>query len=670
MQRPEANRLLSASLRRLRILVGLCLASHLAAQTGEVYKGFKLLDYYKPSNKLKSQITGATAEVQGNGLVLVKKVRIQDYLEDGTTNLTATARECIVDPKSGSAYSPAQLEVETARGQLTLQGRGFFYERTNFNLTLSNQVETTIYRGLLHSSNSAAPPLPIRLGTNALAGSNAPVKVFSDSFFLESVSNLAFYSGSVRVQDPQIELTCQTLTLRRSTNGQLESILADQNVAITNKLEESKATGDHAIYSLEPDKELVILTGREAHWQDREREAKAGTFTFDRRENTLRAEQKPWLKLPRSAISQPEWLTGRPPVSAAGLTLTNQTVEITAEELIGQLPTTNQPLRRFLARTNVVLLIPAEKTQASSDEAFYDEASGVAQISGHAVWQSDERLVKGDTLRFERTNNSMKAQGNAFLRAPLSVIGRAKPAAFDPREPSEQPEMLEVSSADLAYESSALTFRDHVRGTLFQGPARMGWLTCDSLKVGFISNRLDTIRASGSVAIDQPWTGTNEARRTDKTLNCENLTVHFSTNGFVRTILAETNVLARQIEARQGRAEPVRTELAAGKVDFSFFTHTNQIREIVAERAVSIKQDTRSAHGEKAVYTATNGIVELTGHPTAEMPLGRITHASALIWDQIHHTLKARAAGTNVIGEAEAPGKGTNRFSPILPKMK
>src|SRR5690242_3610592 len=113
MERLEANRLASAGLRRLRGLLCLCLASHLAAQSGDFSKGFKLLDYYKPSNKLKSQITGATAEFQPNGLILVKKVRIQDYLEDGTTNLTATAPECVVDPKRGSAYSPAQLEVET-----------------------------------------------------------------------------------------------------------------------------------------------------------------------------------------------------------------------------------------------------------------------------------------------------------------------------------------------------------------------------------------------------------------------------------------------------------------------------------------------------------------------------------------------------------------------------
>jgi lipopolysaccharide assembly outer membrane protein LptD (OstA) len=173
------------------------------------------------------------------------------------------------------------------------------------------------------------------------------------------------------------------------------------------------------------------------------------------------------------------------------------------------------------------------------------------------------------------------------------------------------------------------------------------------------------------VALDEPWTGTNAARRAEKRLNCENLTVHFYTNGLLQSILAQTNVLAQQNETRPGQAQPVHSELTATTANVFFFAHTNQVREIVAEQNVAILQADKKAHGEKAVYVASRREVELTGHPTAEMPMGRITHAQALIWNQAHNTLRATATGTNVVAEGMAPRKwGTNRLGPLFPKSK
>src|SRR6185436_7365665 len=119
------------------------------AQFGEISKGFKLLDYYpkvEGKTPLKGEITGGRAGgPQANGLVRVEQgVRIQNYLEDGRTNLIATAPECFVDYKNLVAFSAGPLQVETAGGQLSVRGMGFFYQQTNLNLTISNQVETTL----------------------------------------------------------------------------------------------------------------------------------------------------------------------------------------------------------------------------------------------------------------------------------------------------------------------------------------------------------------------------------------------------------------------------------------------------------------------------------------------------------------------------------------------
>ena len=209
-----------------------------------------------------------------------------------------------------------------------------------------------------------------------------------------------------------------------------------------------------------------------------------------------------------------------------------------------------------------------------------------------------------------------------------------------------------------------------MRANYFQAGVQRGWLTCKFLNFGLISNRVESIAAKRTVEITQAWTGTNDQRAIEKKLNCESLMIYFCTNGLVQSILAERDVHAQQSEVRPGRPQPLRSELTAGTATFSFYAHTNQVREIMAEHNVSIVQDTKKARGEKAVYTASNTQVELTGNPTAELPIGRITRAQALIWDQAHHTLTARAKGANVIGEGEVPNRATNRISPLFPKSK
>jgi lipopolysaccharide export system protein LptA len=628
------------------------------AQLGGVSKGFKLL-YYEPTpakgqtNLLKSEITGAEAQPLPTGTVLVKKVRIQDYLENGRTNLIATSPECIADYKTRVAFSTNRLEVETANGQLSIRGEGFFYQQTNFNLTLSNHVETTIHRELIQSTNAARSFLPLGK-TNSLA-STQPVNILAGHF--SSVSNLALYSQGVLIEDGQMQMVCESLAIRRSTNGNIESIIAEQNVQMTNKADRSWAKGDRAIYSLEPGSELVVLTGQPARWGDDERQGRAGTFTFDRTANLLRAEQQPAVRLPRSALTQPDWLAG-----SSALTnrpgASNQFVDITAETMVLQLPATNQPARRLSARGQVVIDSPGDQKRATADAADYDERSGVLNLQGHAIWQSPQRSVRGDTLVMERSNQVFRARGHAYLKMPLASL-RA-PAAASNAQKAGPVETLEAFSDEFTYQPAGLRFQQNVRANYFQGEARRGWLTCGWLDVLLHSNRLESIHARERVRLEELPDATNNLRQVSQKLACEDLQLSFYTNGLVRSAVAQTRVQAEQTETRAGRPLPINTRLTAEKVFADFFSHTNQVREMVAEGNVFMAQDSKQARGEKAVYTATNNSVELSGHPTAETPLGRITRADALVWDRTHN--KLRGTGPRIIGETELRLKGTNQL--------
>jgi len=650
------------------LLMLLC-AFPLQSQISDLLKGFKL-PYYESTvggsqtNFLKSQITGSEAVPQTNGLVLVRIARIEDYLPDGRTNLIARAPQCTVDYKSRIAFSPGPLEVETGNGQLIITGKGFLYYQTNFNLVISNQVETTIHRELIRSTNAlpSVSPLP---ETKSAGGTNTLIKIFAEHFFLESASNLATYTGHVRIDDPQTQLTCETLIIHRSTNGTVESIVADQNVFMTNKVDGSRATGERATYSLDPGKEVVVLTGQQAQWQDAERQGKAGSFTFDRRANTVLAQQSPSMRLLRSAIGQPDWLTGRPAALTNTIALTNQFVDITAEEMIIRLPSTNQPARHLAGRTNVVIISQADKSRATSDQAVYDEGTGTVELTGHAVWQSDQRLVKGEKLVFDSTNKVFTARQNAYLKMPLSALG---PSTGTRSAQSNLPpvlETVEVFSDHFIYEPAAVTFYEQVRVNYFRDEVLNGWMTSGALRVGFSSNRVENLVANTSVALEQPAIGTNDEWRVDKKLNCESLTVHFYTNGLVQSMLAETNVLAQQHESRRGRPLPIHTQLSAGSLSLSFSATTNQVREIIAEKNVAFMQDAKTAHGQKAVYTASNNVARLTGHPTADTAGGRITEAEVLIWDRTRNTLKGQ--GRKVVGEGEVPGKAPTGRRPGQP---
>ena len=645
------NTLRRLTVEGLLLFLVVCCALPVHGQAGDLFKGFKLIEPASGksrTNLFKSQIIGAEALPLTNGLVLVRKgVKIQSLLDDGTTNLVATAPDCIVDYKRSAAYSASRLEVQTANGQLRVEGQGFFYLQTNANLTISNEVQTTVDRNLIRSTNNA-PGLPFIANTNGPPGRHQQLKIFSDHFLLESASNLVIYSGHVRVDDPQMDLICEALTIRRAPNGSLENVLAEQNVFLTNKLDRSWASGERA------------------HWQDvdGQRQSKAGTFIFDRRANTLMAEHQPSIRLPHSTLNQPDWLLNAQAPALPRSGPTNGYVEITAEQMTIQLPGTNQPSRRLTADNQVLIVSPADHSSARSDQAVYDEGAATLQLAGHAVWESDQRLVKGERLVMDRTNQVFSVQGNAYLKMPLSSIGRS-PVSAGLTKPTTM-EMVEVFSDHFVYEPSALRFYEQVRANYLEDQALRGWLTCAYLGLGLVSNRLENVSAERNVTAEQLPFGTNQARQIDKKLNCESLNIRFYTNGLLETVLAQTNVFARQTETPRGRTFSIKTELRAERAWFSFSQTTNQLREFVAETNVSILQEARSAHGARAVYTASNDLVKLSGNPTAETPLGRITEAEVLIWDHAHNSLKAK--GPKVMGQGQGPARGTNSINRLFRK--
>jgi lipopolysaccharide transport protein LptA len=114
----------------------------------------------------------------------------------------------------------------------------------------------------------------------------------------------AVFRGQVRATDPQMTLTCETLTARWSETNRITSLVAEGSVVIemTDRQERSQATSERAEYAA--DTELVVLAGQPKLIN------RLGTLTsermvLDRKTGKLRAVGNVRIVLPSDALSQP-----------------------------------------------------------------------------------------------------------------------------------------------------------------------------------------------------------------------------------------------------------------------------------------------------------------------------------------------------------------------------
>ncbi len=653
----------------LLLLLAAFLFAFVPSTPAQFLKGFSFPGFFEPqelkpgqTNRLKYLVIGNEVLGLSNSLYRVIGVRIERYGIDGQTNLVAKTSEGLLDISRRTAFSTNKLELEVNNGQMLTEGVGFFCHLTNFTLFLSNQVRTYLREDIARSARGPAPRLPgfaspAGAGTNA-SPTNTYIKISSDQLDFEYQANFAVYSNHVRVENPPLELRSELLTIRRSPEGAVESIVADKDVVITNTVEHSSATGDQALYLVDQETETLVLIGKPARWRDAQRSGQAREFTYDLKAQLLRAEGEAEMTLPRSAMNQGDWLLARPAAPAPGAT--NAFVKVAAELMIVQFPTTNHPAHHVTAETNVVILSPADKTRATSDRAIYSEASGTGELIGHATWERDQRVAKGDRLFFDRTNRIFRAQGDAYLKLPLAEFNRQSifpaPGSAIAKTTNAAPQFMELWSDQYEYRNEFLTFRDGVRGQLLEGETvRATLAAAESLRVKFTSNQVERVVARNKVALEELPIPSPDGKVSGKKLNCEVLWLFLGTNGQLQRLVAETNVFIQQsnmviqpTNKSPRPSRPIYSSLKAEAVMMEFYAHTNDVREMVAERGVEIRHDLRWASGAKAVYNGTNHLFELTGNPKAEAPEGQITEAEAIIWNRENNTfgsLKPKATG-------------------------
>jgi lipopolysaccharide export system protein LptA len=618
--------------------------------TGKL-KNFKFPDYYPPTSPaqtnqaLKTLLSGAEAQQLPGGQVRINGLLIESFREDGQRELEVHATDCVFDIAAREAWGPGHLQVTSATGLYAVEGDGFFWRQSDGFLVISNRATSMLQRGLLATRSpelnvATNPPL-------AAAGSSTGqvVRITSERCVFNNLSNQVMQSGHVLADDAQLQIGCELLKVQFTPEKRLQEIVAEQNVSILNKADQSRATAGRGTYVTSTNQERLTLTEHPA-WHDREnrQEAKADRFTFDLNDKIIRGEGGARLRLPRGSFSQPSLLperttavTNRPPAAAG----TNE-IEITSKLLTLLLATTNHPYRSAVVEQDVVILSPADDTRATGDKAVYREDTGLIELTGHAQWAAEGRVVGAEVLTMDRTNRVFRGQGRSSFRLPLQQVGAAGYFRGPTNQAAATNLFLEVFSEELRYETNTLRFQGGVvRTRVLEGEALRGLITCGQLTAHF-TDRLDSLLAEKYVVAENYPPTDARGRTVTNLLSCEVLAASFSESGQAIAIVASENVQAAQIETREAGAKTSVTELICDLLTAVVLPKIGRVDKLQAERHVVISQWDRLARGEQALYTDRENKLVLSGHPYAQFAEGKVTDADILVWDRATGAFKGQ----------------------------
>ncbi|EEF58934.1 LptA/OstA family protein [Pedosphaera parvula] len=653
-----------------------------------VARDLKYPEHYDAPNKgqMRSLTTFKEAVPQSGGLLLGTGMKIESFRTNGEPETIIEAPDCTFNTITKSAYSPGPIQIRTADGKMHIDGIGFIWNTaTNkgatLGLTISNKVHTILNKDLMKETNAVSTTA--RTNT-AAATTNDFLHVYSDHMVFDRLINLITYTGNVRVEDVQLDLLCDVMTvqLKSGTNGGVDKIVADRNVVIINKSQGGRTTGDQAVYTTREGRQVVELTGN-PHWQEGPREGIANLFVFERLPNNmgnlLHAIGDASLKMPSSAIGKSGLFLSQSTSETNAPAATNHFVEMYADSMTFLQPLKG-PVQTITADKNVFIVDRERKSQATGGHAFYDSNTGLLELTENALWQAGQHLFKGSLLTFNQKENTFAARTNAYMKIPASALGRSTPFQTSTNSTLVTNQFIEILSKSYEAKDELLTFHDHVQAALVQGEAVLGTLECETLKVAYATNQvkgttssktvydLTSIMAEKNVYAHQLPFKNPQGRSMEKELKCDELTIQMrpATN-LIQQILANQNVMSTQIDTGSNGL-PVRTTLTSEVLTADFFPYTNQVETAVAERKVVITRDTKHkdlhqdvivAYGTRGTYTGTNDLMTLTGSPLVVSPSGTL-NSEPLILDRRHNKVLAPNYSLKFVVKSNAPGGQTS----------
>lgn len=357
------------------------------------------------------------------------------------------------------------------------------------------------------------------------------------------------------------------------------------------------------------------------------------------------------------------------------------------------------------------------ETEVTSGRMIYQVKEDLIQISDHPRWILSGREGTADLLALNRSNNTVFAEGNVFMKLPLTNIVTATGTNNASPQGSATARFIEITSAKFAYAGAATNRPTQDKPTaVYTGSVRVvhpeATITSDELKVLFdTQNRVSRLQAEGHVTIEN---GENKAfgERADYDVTGEKVTLtgqpHWAlgartgsseqlvlltkssevlalggvkmilpgqsaggmfamessattrppTGSDPLTISAQTFSHAENVSVFEGAVQTVDTR---GTMDCRLLTifggESNRVQRIVAELGVTIRQPEMAAFGERADYDTRTELVRLTGHPEMITP-GRTLRADAFVIDRRKNTFSVSPGNYRIEFKTEKKRKG------------
>jgi lipopolysaccharide export system protein LptA len=436
-----------------------------------------------------------------------------------------------------------------------------------------------------------------------------------------------------------MEMTCDVLNIFLTTNKTIQRITAEKRVIVVNKQDKSRATGDRAIYIVNPNQEIVQLLGH-PRWSDGQRTGTADVFVFDRQNNIFRAKTNAVFKLPREQIGEPGLLS-------SGTSSTNvqpgKLVEISADTISFKLPQTNSPLREIVAENQVVIASESDQSRATADKAVYNEGTGIVQLTGEPVWKIAQGEIKASVLAIGRTNQFFSARTNVYMKFPAKLFANSLKVDVATNASPATNRWVEIFCDNFLYATNHARLDGNVRANLLDENGSLTTLLCGLAEISFgLSNQVETVSAERNVILQELPGATLQTNLLKKAITCDVLRVKRSVEtGLLESLHAEKKVVGEEIE--KTKLGETLKRISAEIVDVKFSATTNQIQSVIAKdnvfaekiERVSGTNKTVQARGEKAVYQWTDEqeSVELVGDPSAWTDSILLSDAKLIRWN-------------------------------------
>ncbi len=576
--------------------VGLLFTLSARAQVieGQAKKGVHA-QYNQKTGKPEWVATYQSASPIANDTELIQGLQLVLFNSEGRSNLVVATPQCVFDLRNKVVSSTEALQARSVSGEMSLEGEGFECRLADERLVISNRVHAVIQKEWL---NAPTNPPPAARSVLASAQTNAPgppgqlLHIFSDQ--LRYQTNVALFEGNVRADDPQGSLTAVRLTAALTEPDQhLESLLAESNVVIDS--EGLHATGQRANYFVT--NAVVELSGHPT-WRLGAYDGRADELTVNRRAREFHAARNVEMLLPASGLGTNGLFWAERSSATNVVSAKDQLIKVNADDLVFRPDMTDTNLNVALLRgqirvaaeqgnlscefmtikssasQNRIERIVAERhvvmEQAdhlvSGEKAVYTSADELMEVTGGPAWKMGSREGTAEVLAFDMKQRAYRAARNVRMKFPAASFGPSPWLAPKP------------------------TARADAR--LLAGP------TSDPTN-GAASASLLATNGSGNpieVSADE---------------------FEFAPDG------ANTN---RNVATYGGHVlviDPGRMRLSCESLTGLMDAGANQMESVVAERSVDLEihssERDGKARGDKAVYTASNGEVVVTGGEGVEV---------------------------------------------------